>query len=658
MNNKNKITILLSLIILSTVIIRITFFAISIKNVPTSSDEALSPLQAKQILQSHTPLLVMANTYQFPVESYLYTPFVKMLPRNAFGARIIPFLISLGTTALLLLILIKLGSLKTTWPALLLITFPSAYLLMLFAAYALPQHNSCMFLSCAAIFTAMIQKERKILWLATASGFLAGLATSNHLITIPVLLTLTVYCCLNSRWKTTLKKTSFFLTGALTGLAPYFVAKYLLGAYSAVTKTYPVKMALKRCWEPTLNYTIPKAFGMNPCVFPDGHDTISIIPGLETIFSISFIIVILTATIIRTYQFFTRTTYDKRISIQTNDVFLGISWLCFFLFVSNTRSFSHSYRYFLLLMLCFPFLVSYLYSISNSLFRRIIGSYAIILTGLNLTFSILLIHTWTTHNFAAERANIIDIQPAIEFLKEKEIKHCNASYWAAYRINYETDGEILCSQPFNERFPGWHTPYKQTVDNASNVAYVLTKNIKYLKPHIFDRHLKTMGIKSKKQNCGDFFVYYDFLKNTDNDLIPLPIISARTSDNNTNASILNDNIPDNIWRTTHFQNEGMWIEIELEKPTTVSTLKLSYGQYFHDHAPELDILVHTGKDFQRIKTVTENYLDKFVFKNNHPVYGDSIQTIPVPPVRCKIIRLEIKKPSPEHAWTIGEIDVL
>jgi len=96
---KLPVVVIILLLALIAIGLRVVFFGISTAKVPESSDESLSILQAKMIIEEgRRPLLVMANPYQFPVESYLHVPFVKILPRNAFGARIIPFILSLAAT--------------------------------------------------------------------------------------------------------------------------------------------------------------------------------------------------------------------------------------------------------------------------------------------------------------------------------------------------------------------------------------------------------------------------------------------------------------------------------------------------------------------------------------------------------------------------------
>jgi len=64
----------LAALLLLGLALRVSFFAISVHRIPPMADEAITALQAKQILQGHCPLLFTAQPYMFPLESYLNVP--------------------------------------------------------------------------------------------------------------------------------------------------------------------------------------------------------------------------------------------------------------------------------------------------------------------------------------------------------------------------------------------------------------------------------------------------------------------------------------------------------------------------------------------------------------------------------------------------------
>ena len=82
------------LILLLALILRVHMLVASALYIPVTSDESITILQAKEIISGDLSFFVWAQPYQFPVETYMVAPIVKLLPRNAFGARFHSFVIS------------------------------------------------------------------------------------------------------------------------------------------------------------------------------------------------------------------------------------------------------------------------------------------------------------------------------------------------------------------------------------------------------------------------------------------------------------------------------------------------------------------------------------------------------------------------------------
>ncbi|MBU4199176.1 MAG: hypothetical protein KKG09_00830 [Verrucomicrobia bacterium] len=514
-----KLIISVGLLGLAALALRLAFFGISVGRVPASSDEALSTLQAKMIVEEgRRPLLVMANPYQFPVESYLQVPFVKILPRTALGARVLPFALSLAATIIFILTLSRLAPLRTAWPALLLLLFPSAYLLMIGSAYFIPQHSSFALLCSLALYLAVrMRAAQNPLGWALASGFCAGLAFSNHLLALPVLATLGAYAMLGPDWKKQIRIIPAFAIGAALGLVPYLLAVGLInGAYGGgVTGTVSLGEALRRVWGLALNSALSGVMGIAPCLYPDNRLRLWQIPGLTTGFAVVWIVVLAAMTALRTWRFGRRVSATGWVTLEANDVFLGLAWLGFASFLFSERTLSHTYRYLLPVAWAFPFMVGYLYARAPRPARLVIGAAAVLLAGFNIVASLALMRVWAAPGFAVREADLFDLKPAIDYLEARGIRHACATYWLAYRLTYETDGRVLCSQPCNERFPRWHKPpYKALVDAADNVAYLTAPQLAFDTKH-FEDDLAAMGVECKREDFGAIRVFTDFRRRLD-----------------------------------------------------------------------------------------------------------------------------------------------
>ena len=168
-------TRILILLIFAALTLRVLFIWASLSYLPATSDEASLALLAKMISRGARPLLFIGQPYQFPIESYLMSPFIEWLPRNAIGVRYQCLLLGLLSTVGFIAILRQALPSGLRWPSILLVLFPSAYLLMLTSAYAPPQYSISITLAWMSIFSALRAREKSsIFWFFLAS--LLGLA--------------------------------------------------------------------------------------------------------------------------------------------------------------------------------------------------------------------------------------------------------------------------------------------------------------------------------------------------------------------------------------------------------------------------------------------------------------------------------------------------
>lgn len=626
-------------LLIAALALRILFFAVSVRNVPPSTDECLSPLQAERILAGHLPLLVMANPYQFPVESYLFVPFVRLLPHNALGARLIPFLEGLAALAAFLLVARRIS--RGGWPAWLLLLFPSAYLTMILSAYAIPQHCSFILLSALTLLAALASRDSERLgWvLAAVSGFLAGLAVSNHLLGLSLLVMTGLYVSLGEkRWKG-LSSAVGFGAGAVIGLVPYVAAKcFIPGAYGLVTRFVPLHAIPHRLWSPLFIRTLPAAFGINPCVFPDTRDLLGFGAGAETGFSIAFLAVLFAATGVSIGRFVRRSLASRWPVVSAGDVFVGVSWVGLALFVLNERSVSHSYRYLLPVVLAFPFVVLWLWDASPRAIRVVLGAAVVALACMNGSATLLLVRQWARPEFAAKEPNIYGLKPALENLEQRGIRNGYASYWVAYRVNFESDGKVLCSQPYNERFFGFPLPYKDDVDASTNVAFVLAPET-VLTPQRFEQDLAAAQISCATSHCGDFTIYTDFQSRhlaMGKRLASLDVLA------NMGCPMKSADV--------------RWIYLKVPTPVRPARVVTFYSPYVEGSICT-NVQVHTSHGWRSIASDAKPPFQPFYFDNQHPIYGRRVWTTRVEDGPVDAVRAELAAAATNAQWTVDAISV-
>lgn len=645
---------------IAAISLRIALFDTGVHAIPAFDDECKISLQAKQIARGSFPLLILGSPYIFPLEAYLQAPFINFLPRNAFGARILDFCMGLLTILFSLLILKKWGSWQETWPGIVLILFPSGYLLMLQVGCALPGYPTLMFLAALVIWLAQLhaRAERRSWIPALLCGIGGGLAASDTMLALPILVMGGSMIILAKDWRTAIRSAPVFAAGSLIGLAPHLVAKHInSGAFQAVSQSVSLKTALKKIASPVLDRVLPSAFGWGPTIFPDHKERLALVQGFDLYIGIAIVMLLIIFTVVVLKNFFMTWRRERWPRIDTSMAFLGIAWMCLFLFIASSRSHHHTYRYFIPFVFSFPFLTAYTYKQSTRPGRWILGIITLLIVAINLTGTAGIINRWSKPGFA-DYLKSYDMQPAFEYLKQRSISRCYGTYTDAYRITYETDETIICCQPYNERFPGWNVPFSDIVNAATNVAFVLSDTYRF-KPEDFERDLGSMQVKYRKETCGHYQVYTDFesqIKPAGAEINPKEI-TIETCCKKEGARTLNDGDYVKRWQSSKLQEKGMWIEIKLAKPRQVSQVKIYYNQYRHDRANAMQLSVFDGQKWSVALDRISRNLDCFDFVNGHPVYMNEVQTLRFTPITAERLKLEITEADAKRAWTLGEIRV-
>jgi hypothetical protein len=662
MTKRLKITS--TILVAAAIVLRLVFFWISVCLVQPTADESIAQLLAEQVIRGELPVLFLGQPYLFPVESYIAAPFAPLLPNNALGARIVPALLQAAAVVVALLILTRMFRDRPPWLAGLLLLFPSAYLLMMQSAYALPGYSGLLLLSALAILVALLPRRGvgHPGLMAALAGLFAGLSFASHMLAIPFMIAVGVYVCLGTSWRTAWRNALHFVPALFVGLLPYLVVKWRIpGAHAAVTQQHDLAEAWSRLWSPAIKWTLNTGMGIRTTLFPDGaainYDFLS-----PSLFGTIWAAIIITVVVLRAVSFVRRAVRNRWPSLEAIDMFAGIALVTLASFIFSQRADSKSYRYLLPLVWSLPFLIAYIHRVTPRVLRFIPAAFILLLAAWNVAASSMLMRHWQAPGFAVEEAAAADLLPVLDKLRAADIHHCVASYGTAYRINYQSGGDIMAAQPMNERFPGWPIPFKAEVDAAPDVAYVLTDTVRFLKPRIFDRHLRRMDIASDREEIGDYVIYTHFREQTarpDEHAIPAAAMSLEASHNPDGLDKLIDGDDYNRWSTQHYQEEGMWLRVTLEKPTTLSRLRVGYGDYFHDHAPEMAVIITTPSGETETITGITGQLDKFAFENGRPVYGGPArQTIALPEVEATVVALHITHPHPRRAWTLCELGLL
>ncbi len=668
-SDRSKLSIIGLSLLIFAIVIRVIFLWISLVNLPVTSDEASSVLLAKMIFRGEFPLLFLGQPYQFPIESYLMSPFVEWMPRTPFGARYQAVILGIASLWGFFIIARSAFPQGSRWPVLLLICFPSAYFLIYQVAYAPPQYSISLTLAWVSIFAVIRSRQSSRSWLfLVIAGFSCGLAISNHLLIITISAGVFALVLFSGSVRKSLQGTMVFSLCCLLGALPYILAIWLVpGAYKNLPVSMELADTLSRIFVPALSQTLPGAMGVNPILFPDLAGHIAWPSSLRTIFAFFYGSLLVILIVQRLMVFLARVLSRQWPRLELVDLALITSLLTLWVFASHLTS-SSAYRYVLPAVWCFPFLVGHAFQSFTGRFRTSVGIATVLLALFNIGVSINVISEWSDSEQLERYALTPGIEELIDTMHERNITHCYASFWLAYRITFETDEEITCSLPYNQRFPLWPIPYKQQVDDQPDAAYVLTQSFRPRLPaKIFEKHLKSHKMTAEKTKVGPFYIFQNFQFPTyvvDQEFIlDKDHFSMETNGGNApNLEKLTDRDFSTTWISNEQQVKGQWVSLTFDTVKHVNGITVFHLQGTANKPKTLMIEGYRTIDgvgsWQPLAGPLEPISERLRFVNNHPVYSGWLsQQIRFDPVNVGAIRVAIVEPDKERRWGLTEIEV-
>ena len=470
-------------IILLGLYLRISFFNVSVSSLPTITDEALNMLMAKNI--GSLPILFWTQPYQFPLEAYILSLFIDFLPSNAFGARIV------------LAIICWISLLGFSWIfwrkkdgrflGILLTAFPSTYLILRESGILIPQYT--LTITFSWLILLLFNSNRLIL------GLISGLALSIHLLSIPIVAGVSASILF--------KRGRFlYFFGLLIGLIPYLVTR---SAYKAVTGTVSFQEALNRFSSEIIPRILPVTAGPMPAFFPDWPNLVEKFSWLNVPFQYIFISLLGLCCFVRLF-IFTRT---KALELE-DGVLIA---LVLSLITASFASFGVKYRYLLPVAIYFPFLVVISFNLfKNKVWRALIFTFGSLIALINFKTTLIVKEAWAKPGFSNGLPRNPKMEPLFEKLRSLGINHCYSSWWNIYQITWESNEEFICSQPFNERFPGWPlTPAHNLVKSSPKIAFVLFKHGEgSINPAHFRNLMREHNINYIEERVSQFYIFRDF----------------------------------------------------------------------------------------------------------------------------------------------------
>ena len=644
--------------------LRLTLSYYSLIHLPPSSDEAIAMMLAESISRGEDyPLLFTGQPYQFPIEAYLKSVAAQFFSHGSLQARYQTLLLGMIGTFGFLAVAYRIFGEGERWPAMLLIALPSAYWLTQLSAYAPPQYAISNVLAALLFFLTVliIEKRSSAIFLVFLAGVVAGLALSNHLLLISVVIPVFLTIVFNGHRVYTLARVPAFTVGFLLGLVPFILAMITIpGAYEGIATAASLPYAVDRFFNLVLPRALAGAMGVNPPYFGDFLRHVDWGQPLGTVFAISFSVFFIGVVLSRIRPFVIASKEARWPSFSWPDIFILTTILSLVLMAMNARGAAHDHRYLIPVVWSFPFLMGYTYSLCSPSLRPSVGVVVVLLALFNVSVSLAVIDKWRRPGiwFDADIPHLTDLRT---FLNDQNVRYCYATFWLAYRITYETDDEIICAPVFNERFKGWPLPpVKQIVDQQNPVAFVLSDTVggKFRSRH-FKKILEDYGIVHKHTRIGVLSVYHDFNYPTaqGEQVLTLNRPGLVSATKGTDYSLLTDGKFHQSWKPEENQKKGQQVELDLGEVSMVQRVTLHYP---HKKAPPPRFLSLYGRKentWINLASRVPYRRDEMRFVNGHPILGGIYQTFRFSAKPLDRIRIEIIEPSGDHPWTLSEIEV-
>jgi hypothetical protein len=649
-------------------LLRFVFAWTSLENLPATSDEASNVLLAKMIVHGELPLLFIGQPYQFPIEAYLMAPFVEWLPRTAFGARYQTLVFGLLSMFGFLLIVRAAFPRGARWPAGLLVLFPSSYLLMLTSAYAPPQYSIALTLAWISIYLVLRYRQKAKNSLLALVGLTCGLAFSNHLLTVTISIGVFAVIVFGGSVRRGLKGVLFFAAGFLVGVIPYLLAIWLEpGAYEGLPKSLALSKVFLRLIRFVLTESFPGAMGINPSLFPDFDEYLRWPRELKVVFAAGYILLLGFLFVRRLQVFYEAVRTHCWPKLDLVDMALIASILMFGLFAYHNTD-SSSFRHMLPAVWCFPFLIGHAYMDCSGRWKIIIGGAVLVLSIFNVVTSAAVIREWRKPDQVMKYADTPSIESLLDVLESKNITHCYASFWLAYRITFESDEKIVCTLPYNERFFHWPVPYKKEVDGAPDAVYILSQDFgARLTAQAFQRHLEVKGIDTKwldvKVDEEAFFIFYDFNyppSQEEHVLKPNEYIIKTNNDIDSSPALNSEEKGvDKIFPNE--QEEDEWLEVNFKTPQVITSITLLNLPLKTREKENIRILVNdkkgSGFAWRFLSHDMHLTFERIGFHHNRPIYDALSQYIRITPMQIDGLRVEIKEVDKKRQRGFPELEI-
>ncbi|NLB59539.1 MAG: discoidin domain-containing protein [Lentisphaerae bacterium] len=660
---KNTVFKLMLGIFAVALIFRLAFFLFALHELPPSSDEAWPALMGRHILQGELPVFYWGQAYMGAQQAYFDAALYPWLGCHVLTTRLYPLLFSF----LFLLSsywLARMAYDRTAGLiALALLAVPVPYLAMSGAISVPPEY-----LAVTTMGSLALALLAKIVWRTPGRptvgslallGFLLGFVFWWHLVALSFIGVALLFLFLKD--KLIIFRRAFWvgLAGFALGSLPFWLHNFRYGmeTFGDVGRTvsWASSLALLRM---AVKITLHFLVGMKVMLYGDSRHFIS----LPTVVAMGLGWVWVGLLVVLLVSRFKKLLRHARLAVAGTDgtaLLLATAGAVLFLCIRSARSGWAEARFLMPLLAVLPVMLAGGLAQVRQWSRPIFTALLTYIIACHLWGNLLLMQAWSDPHWRAVQLDLPETAALHAFLEQQGITHAYAHYWIAYRLTFESQNGLICTEPYNERFPGREVQYLDQARAADRVAYITHPQLPFTDEN-FALLLRRIGGTYRQQQVGCFSVFYDFQPPYGQRVlaeIPRDTWRIITHPNPDAASLIIDGSLHTSWQSQAPQQSGMWVAVDLGQPLEICNLRFDSGRSLRDHPrgyrleSSLD-----GVDWHCIGEMGAVGQNLF-WEQDQPRFcvGDDHYYASFAPVSARWLKCTLTASDPRWWWTIAEL---
>ncbi len=660
-------------ILVTTIVVavafRLFFFAYGLRHVPVSSDESWPSLMAMHMLKGEFPIVYWGQSYMGTQESAFQAVLIHFFGPHKAVVRLYPLMFGFLFVGFSYRLAQRTYNREVALLTLALLAIPVAYLTVCSVIISPDNYLALTALGSLSLLLLhdLVYGEGGLSgWKkAAALGFVLGFTFWLHLLVISYIGVALLFLFLRDK-RLFLRRGfwAFCLAGAI-GALPLIVynIRHPLVTFSDVGKTATWAFSadlLRILFVKTIHFLV----GMKVMFVGDSPFGISLPMPWPILLGGIWILLCAWVVVAR----FKSLLPLARLSLQGTDgttILLAMAGASIFVFCRSIRSASIDVRYVLPILSVLPILGAYGLWLIAQRARQLAGVLLAFIVAMQAWGNVLLARGWADPDVIDTQMHLPDTRGLLRFLDQNGIGHAYAHFWVSYRLTFESQERLICSEPFNIRFPARYQDVKfiDEVRAADRVAYISERNLgicRNVDTAKMDELLRHIGGSYKRQDVDHFTVFYDFEPPYGRGAlseIPRGSWSVEANDHPTAARRMLDDDPATRWYTSEHSATNKFVEVDLGAVQELAVVWLELGHWRADVPPGYCVSVSAdGRTWKDVYDTTGCGTDLF-WEGSHPhflVYRDHF-TAAFKPTPARYVRIMLTKPHPRLDWSIAEL---